>query len=383
MTTVVLKETGKTLQKSFEKIFKHFNYIPQGKVFIKPNFSARPPIIEGESTSHIFLQELSDFLIKKGASEVIIGHGALLGTVDVKTSFEKMIKDGGFSFLNKIPKVRIIDLDKIPRKKITYKNVNFLIPKILDEVDLYINLAKLKTHMETIVSFSLKNQMGLVSMMDRVAMHQTELEKRIAFLGKLVKPSLNIIDGITAMEGDGPHHGKTRKLGLVIYGDDMVKVDSMASFIIGVDFKSVEQISIAEKIGVGKYPSKEELKMAEKYIVKDFKLAKKNKKFGKNIYVWPTFACSRCISILNEYGKIVKRHPLENLKFVKKALIGSKKINIVIGKANKLRLPKGEKVIAIGLCTKEFSEKCGINNLNRCPPSVKEVIDYIKKELNS
>jgi len=236
--------------------------------------------------------------------------------------------------------------------------------------------------METTVSLSLKNQMGLISESNRITMHQTELEKRIAFLGKVVKPTLNIIDGITAMEENGPHHGKTKKLGLIIYGDDMVKVDSVASFIIGLDFRKIEQLSIAEKIGVGKYPTEEELEIAKKYDVNNFELAKKYEKFGKNIYVWPTTACSRCIFVLNQYGILVRKQPFKNAKFIRKALFGSKKINIVIGKADNLELPRKEKTIAIGLCTKKFSEKCGINNLNKCPPSVKEVIEYIKKELN-
>lgn len=93
MSILVLRENGKTLEKSFEKIFKEHNFFPKGKIFIKPNFSARPPIIPGENTDPLFLKKLIIFLLKKGAREVIVGHSTLLGTIDKKVYFKEMIKN--------------------------------------------------------------------------------------------------------------------------------------------------------------------------------------------------------------------------------------------------------------------------------------------------
>ena len=109
-------------------------------------------------------------------------------------------------------------------------SIKFSIPKILKTVDAYINLVKIKTHMETTVTFSLKNQMGLVSIGDRINMHRTGLERLIAHLGKSIKPTFSIVDGIIAMEGNGPHHGQSRILDLIIAGNDMVELDSVVSF---------------------------------------------------------------------------------------------------------------------------------------------------------
>lgn len=382
MGVIILEENGKTLEESFKKIFKEFNFSFKGKVFIKPNFSGRLPIIPGENTDPEFLKVLINFLLNNGVEKIIIGHDILLGSLEKKIDFEKMIKEGGFSFLLNMPQVRLLNLDQNPREIVKTDKFTFSIPKILKEVDFYINLAKLKTHMETNVSLSIKNQMGLVSVIDRVNMHRTELDESLAHLAKLIKPNFSIIDGIIAMEGNGPHNGKSKRLNLLLSGDNMVELDSVTSFLVGFNFKKILHIAIAEKLGVGNYPKDDILASIKKYKNIKFKKAEKFEKFLKNIYVWPTKSCSRCITVLNEYGRFIKKHPIKNIKFIKKALIGDKKINIVIGRAEQLEIPKNEKIIAIGFCTEEFAKKYKLNNLHKCPPSFKDLSDYINKEIN-
>jgi uncharacterized protein (DUF362 family) len=382
MAVIVLKEKGDTLEESFEKIFKKFNYSPKGRVFIKPNFSGRSPIIAGENTDPKFLEKFTDFLVKKGADEVIIGHCSLLGTPDKQFPFDKIISEGGFSFLREKRKVRLLDLDKEDKEETKINNFTFSIPKIIRNADSYINLAKLKTHMETTVTFSLKNQMGLVSASNRINMHKNDLEDLIAQIGKLIKPTFSIVDGIISMEGNGPHNGESRKSDMIIAGDDTVELDSVTAFLIGIDFKKVKHILIANRIGAGNFPTENYLLSVEKYRILDFKLAAKNYRFGKNLYLWPTTSCSRCITAVNECGKIIKRHPIENFDLIKKIFFGNKRINIVLGKADDLQLSDEEKIILIGQCTKCFANKKHLKILEKCPPSIKETLKYIKKELN-
>lgn len=381
MSVIILKESGDRLNESFNKILNKLDFSPKGKIFIKPNFSGRPPIIAGENTDPIFLGALAKFLIKKGADEIIIGHGSLLSTADKHFPFEKMIEDGGFSFLKQIPKIRVVNLDEELKEIITYKNIKFSIPKFLKTIDTYINLAKAKTHMETTVSLSLKNQMGLVAMEDRINMHRTDLEKSIAYLGKLVNPNLNIIDGIISMEGNGPHHGNSRRLNIIVAGDDMVELDSVFCFLVGIDFKKVKHISVAKEISVGKYPDLSFLSSRGKDQIINFKLALKSEKFG-NIYAWPTTACSRCITAINECGKLLKKHPIRHRKLLTKIFLGKKKINVIIGKAQGLQFPKNEKIICIGRCTKEFADKNEKEYLNKCPPSIKDALEWLKNITN-
>ncbi len=357
-----------------------FNF-SSSEIFIKPNLGGRYPIIPGENTDPIFLKILLEELLNKKARKIIIGHGDLLGVPQKRFPFEKIIKEGGFSFLREIKKVDLINIDKGKRKKIECEGFTFSLPTILEESDFYINLAKVKTHMETSVTLSLKNQMGLLPQEERIRMHQKSLEDLISLLAKVARPDISIIDGLKAMEGNGPHHGKTKELGIVAAGNDMVKLDSVVSFYSGFDFRRIKHISQARELGVGEYPSKKELSEITALGVERLKKAEKYYKFGKNIYVWPTTACSRCITALNESGKIIKKRPIANRKFIRKAFSGKEKINIVIGKATNLDLPKDEKCITIGRCTECFSKRKNIENLDMCPPTTQKTLQHIKKKI--
>ncbi len=368
------------LKEKIGLILEELNF-SSSEVFIKPNFSGRVPIIPGENTDPKFLEILLEVVLNKGAKRVMVGHGSLLGTPYKKFPLKKIIEKGGYNYLKNKERIKLVDLDKEERKKIECDDFNFSIPTIIEQSDFYINLAKVKTHMETTVSLSLKNQMGLLPPVERIGMHQNNLERLISLLGKAINPDLNIIDGIKAMEGNGPHHGRTKELGIIVAGNDMVKLDSIVSFYIGFDFRKVKHISQAEELEVGKYPSEEELKKISDLGTEELIKAKKCYKFGKNIYVWPTTACSRCITALNESGRIIKKRPIANRRFIQKALFGKEKINIVIGRADDLDLPKDEKCITIGRCTERFSKRRNIENLKMCPPTIKKTLEHIKKKI--
>jgi len=380
MAVIALKSGNSNLKENLLAIFKELNYSPKGRIFIKPNFSGRPPLIPGENSDPEFIKILAETLLENGAQEIIIGHGGLLGTADRKYPFEQIIEGGGFEFLKKLAGVRLLNLDEDPKEEIKSDLLTFHIPQILKKVDSYINLAKVKAHMEATVSFALKNQMGLIAMEDRINMHRTNLESTISQLGKITKPDLNIIDGIIAMEGNGPHHGQPKELNLLVAGTDMVETDSLLCELLSIDAQSVAHITEAEKIGAGQMATNEIKQKFAQLKVSDFKPALRYEKFGKNIYVWPTTSCSRCITALNESGKLIKKNPLKHLNLVRKIFFGNKKINLVIGKAHNLNLPKEEKIICFGHCSKEFADKSQLGCLDKCPPAVGEAMQYLIKK---
>ncbi|MCP6623436.1 DUF362 domain-containing protein, partial [Klebsiella pneumoniae] len=47
-------------------------------------------------------------------------------------------------------------------------------------------------------------------------------------------PDLNIVDGIVAMEGDGPGSGDPRPMGLILAGANAVAVDVVAAELAGI-----------------------------------------------------------------------------------------------------------------------------------------------------
>lgn len=382
MSVIIKKYHEKKLEELIQEIFDQFNFKPFGRIFIKPNLSARPPIQKGENTSLEFIKALVKVL-QKNAEEIIIGHSSLLGTADKVFPYRTVMESSGFSELEGFSKVKLINLDEVERIKFESKDFTFKIPKLLVDksVNFYINVGALKTHMETVVSLAIKNQMGLLTGGERRGLHHGgELQKGIAYIGKFIKPDFSFIDGIWGMEGNGPHHGLSKKADLIMGSNDMVELDSMAATIMGLDSHSIEHISFSEYLSVGKLVSPEIVEKYQGEFIK-FKPAAKFIKIGRNIFVWPTDACSMCITSLSQGGKLYTKNIFRGLKFAKLAFVGGKKINIVIGKARGLNFPKSERVVAIGVCPRDFAKRHGVDNLDKCPPAAKETFFYLKKKL--
>jgi uncharacterized protein (DUF362 family) len=250
MTIAIRK--GKYITRNLEELFEELAFIPGKKVFVKPNLCGRRPILPGENTSIEVMDALVDVLTAFG-SEITIGHGALLAGAGTDVPYEVTLSDSGFDKYRQRSNVDIVNLDELERVNIEVKNMSFHIPACLakHEAGTYLNLAKIKTHMETTLSLSLKNQMGLVSMADRVTMHRTDLERSIAFLGSIVRPDLSILEGYPAMEGNGPHHGRPRNLEYLIAGTDMVELDSLTGWLLGYKVDEISHISYAKSAGIG------------------------------------------------------------------------------------------------------------------------------------
>ena len=113
------------------------------------------------------------------------------------------------------------------------------LPLALQQADLIVSIAKMKTHHWAGVTLSLKNCFGCVP--GRVYgwpknfLHLHGIENSILDLNATVRPHFTIVDAITAMEGDGPIMGKPRQTGFLAMGRDLVAVDATCARIIGFD----------------------------------------------------------------------------------------------------------------------------------------------------
>jgi uncharacterized protein (DUF362 family) len=70
-------------------------------------------------------------------------------------------------------------------------------------------------------------------------------------LAALMKPRVSLIDGFTAMEGEGPRFGRRLALGTVVAGTDPVAVDAVAASIMGFEPREIAYLRQAEIMGLG------------------------------------------------------------------------------------------------------------------------------------
>ncbi|NIQ93120.1 MAG: DUF362 domain-containing protein, partial [Desulfuromonadales bacterium] len=105
--------------------------------------------------------------------------------------------------------------------------------EVLD-ADVIINLPKLKTHQMMGLTCGIKNMFGAVVGMRKIRLHLQAGTNKEFFalmlleLAEFLNPALTLVDGITAMEGDGPGSGDPVHVGALIASRSMQAVDTVA-----------------------------------------------------------------------------------------------------------------------------------------------------------
>ncbi len=110
------------------------------------------------------------------------------------------------------------------------------------DADVIVNLAKLKSHALTGYSGAVKNYFGTVPGVAKFEMHArfpdyNDFGSMLADLCAMhisSKPTFNLLDGIVAMEGNGPTGGTPRKLNCLLASVNPFCVDVAGASIIGV-----------------------------------------------------------------------------------------------------------------------------------------------------
>lgn len=122
--------------------------------------------------------------------------------------------------------------------------------------DFLIDLAKLKTHGMVGYSGAVKNMFGAVPGLKKPELHcrfpgKEDFSHMLVDLCAFLKPDLAIIDGIWAMEGDGPSGGSRRELGALVASRSPYAADVVGAALIGSGPDRVRMLELAAKRGLG------------------------------------------------------------------------------------------------------------------------------------
>lgn len=222
---------------------------PSSRVLVKPNLlMSKGP--EYAITTHPEVVRAVVHILKEINCRVIIGDGPSVWDQYIEnvdevyeiTGIKKVAHDEG---------VELVNFDKRRMRD------KFPLTAWLDECDYLINLPKFKTHGFTLITGGIKNLFGLVSGTYKTELHKNyfkpaEFVKILVDIYQEARPVLTIIDGILAMEGEGPgSSGRPRQLNLLLAGSDCVALDTVMAKIMGIRHQEVLSTSEAALRGLG------------------------------------------------------------------------------------------------------------------------------------
>lgn len=132
----------------------------------------------------------------------------------------------------------------------------FTIAEGVLDADGIVSLCKLKTHRLTRLTGAVKNQFGCVPGVLKAEFHARmgDLEhfsQMLVDLTRLLAPRLYVMDGIVAMEGNGPRSGDPRPLHVLLLSADPVALDATACRIVDLDPALVAPVRLGAASGLG------------------------------------------------------------------------------------------------------------------------------------
>ena len=219
------------------------------RVLIKPNLLAPAPPEKAIVTHPLIVRTVAEYVLDKGAVPQVSDSPAM-GT------FDRVMKESGIREALKDLPVECrpfrdsVSLDIGP----PFNSIE--IARDAAEADIVINLAKLKTHTQMLLTLCVKNMFGCIVGMRKPEWHfrtGVDREKFAELLVRIwaaVNPQINILDGILAMEGQGPGRGGVpREIGVIVAGSSGLDIDRAVCSMLGIHEDGLLTVSAAKRIG--------------------------------------------------------------------------------------------------------------------------------------
>ena len=272
-------KTGKDRREMVYQSLKPFRKevekaISDKQVVIKANAGVLKPEYAKYSTHADHLRGILDFLKEIHDKQVIITEGCATTKTSVLVGFENY----GYLPLEKEYNVRFVDANDQPYTLQWIRTARHH-PQAINIIDLYsdpdvflISAARMKTHDCVLGTYSLKNVvMGSPVCHYRKKGKEQENEKwrmhggtgnnggrelsynmfLVALRG--VRPDLSVIDGVEAIEGNGPWWGEIIEHGVVVSSTDFVAADRLCVELMGIEAKYMKYLEWCEDAGMGNF----------------------------------------------------------------------------------------------------------------------------------
>lgn len=225
------------------------------RVLLKPNFVINNPSDPSAWTHPSIILQTAKLAKEAGAREIFIGDSPGIGNVF------------------RIAKKMGITPDKL--QEIDAKLVDFRAKRIVSdqlengrfgtlsisvealEIDTLINLCKAKTHTQMVLTGAVKNLFGCVPGRRKALMHCLVNNSRYLFARMLLdihrqlNAALHLMDGVIAMDGQGPTQGTPRPWGWLLASKDPVALDTVMARALGYELDEVPVLKAAKNMKFG------------------------------------------------------------------------------------------------------------------------------------
>jgi uncharacterized protein (DUF362 family) len=301
------------------------------KILLKPNWIMAEPPEKCATTHPMVFRAVAEVLQRTGV-KLSYGDSPGFGPPEIasrKTGFTAVARDMGIPLAD-FNNARRIHYSAAKQTK------DFNIATGVLDSDGLISLPKLKTHGFLKLTGSVKNQFGCIPGGQKHEYHAklqnpADFAQMLVDLNAFLKPRLYVMDGIMAMEGNGPMGGDPIQMNVLLFSADPIALDATVCRIIHVDPAESLSITAGHKAGSGVY-QEDQIELLgdplESFIRSDFKVSRgpfstgkeEAKRFSNVAVLEPAIVeakcvrCGVCVSMCPIDPKVVDWHDGDKTK---------------------------------------------------------------------
>ena len=222
------------------------------RILLKPNLLRKAEADSAIVTHPLVVSAVGRILKEAGCGRLSYGDSAGVG------SMEKAAQACGLAGEMKLLNIPMADFNesslvKYPQGKMAKQ---FHMAKAVQETDALVNICKMKTHQLERMTGAVKNMYGCLQGLHKAKGHTKysnaeSFARMLVDLNRYIRPRLYVMDGITAMEGNGPASGTPVHMGVLLLSTDPVALDSVCCSLMNLEPELVPTNVQGEKMGLG------------------------------------------------------------------------------------------------------------------------------------
>ncbi len=226
---------------------------PDEQILVKPNFLSAASVDSAVTTHPSVIRAMLRLLSEAGCGHVRYGDSPGHGTGAAAAAKLGLHAENTYGArLAEMSEEVVVEFPGGIAEK------SFPLAREAAEADAIFNLCKMKTHALERVTGAVKNVYGLVCGYKKAAGHvkypnASVFARMLADIHRLVRPRLHIMDGIVAMEGNGPAGGVPVPMRVLLFSEDPVALDATFCKLVYLDPELVPTNAQGAAMGIGTY----------------------------------------------------------------------------------------------------------------------------------
>ncbi|MBQ6292530.1 MAG: DUF362 domain-containing protein [Lachnospiraceae bacterium] len=224
------------------------------KVLVKPNYLTAADADKAVTTHPAVIEAVLRLVSEYGCADISCGDSPGHGKgeiVHARLGMDEIMEKYGVRPAEMNEEV----LTDFPEGMIAKR---FYFAKEITEADAIINVCKMKTHALERITGAVKNVYGFICGVRKAAGHVSypnpmAFARMLADIHRATDIRLNIMDGIVAMEGNGPGSGDPTPMNVLLFSADPVALDATYCRLVHLEPWSVPTCGQGQIMGIGTY----------------------------------------------------------------------------------------------------------------------------------